>query len=162
MRYSSWSERRGDFLLAKALNQVGLANHGLCRLDGRHQFGGAVPAVAGCSAPPSPIFCQISLPPAWRSRAAPSCSLSRCSWRARKIINLAIKKLKEHNFINIQKDGRGNMYFVNANLVWKSYGTNHKFAEFNVKIIFSQEEIQKMNFKNTLLKKGQNIISGSN
>lgn len=76
-------------------------------------------------------------------------------------INLAIKKLKEHNFINIQKDGRGNMYFVNANLVWKSYGTNHKFAEFNAKIIFSQEEIEKMNFKNTLLKKGQNIISGN-
>ena len=52
-------------------------------------------------------------------------------------------------------------FFVNANLVWKSYGTNHKFAEFNAKIIFSQEEIEKMNFKNTLLKKGQNIISGN-
>lgn len=74
-------------------------------------------------------------------------------------INLAIKKLKEHNFINIQKDGRGNMYFVNANLMWKSYGTNYKFAEFNAKIIFSQEELKKMNFKETLLKKGQNVIT---
>ena len=79
--------------------------------------------------------------------------------RTAKTINLAIKVLREHNFINIQKDGRGNMYFVNANLMWKSYGTNYKFAEFNAKIIFSKEEIEKMNFKDTLLKKGQNIIS---
>ena len=36
---------------------------------------------------------------------------------------------------------------------------DYKFAEFNAKIIFSQEEIEKMNFKETLLKKGQNIIT---
>lgn len=79
--------------------------------------------------------------------------------RTTKTVNLAIKVLKDHNFINIQKDGRGNMYFVNANLIWKSYGTNYKFAEFNAKIIFSQEEIQKMNFQDTWIKKGQNIVS---
>lgn len=79
--------------------------------------------------------------------------------RTTKTINLAIKVLKEHNFINIKKDGRGNMYFINSNLVWKSYGSNYKFAEFNAKIIFSQEEVEKMSFKETLLKKGQNIIT---
>jgi len=86
-------------------------------------------------------------------------SLGLIFGKTTKTINLAIKVLKEHNFINIQKDGRGNIYFVNANLMWKSYGTNYKFAEFNAKIIFSQEEIEKMNFKETLLKKGQNIIT---
>ena len=74
-------------------------------------------------------------------------------------INYAIKALKEHNFINIYKDGRGNMYFINASLIWKSYGTNYNFAEYNAKIIFSEEEIRKMNFQNTLLKKSQNIVS---
>ena len=73
-------------------------------------------------------------------------------------INYAIKILREHNFINIQKDGRGNIYFVNSNLIWKSYGTNHKFAEFNAKIIFSEEEISKMNFQKTILQKGQNLV----
>lgn len=86
-------------------------------------------------------------------------SLSLIFNKSTKTVNLAIKILKEHNFINIQKDGRGNMYFVNANLMWKSYGTNYKFAEFNAKIIFSQEELKKMNFKETLLKKGQNVIT---
>lgn len=74
-------------------------------------------------------------------------------------INLAVKILKEHNFINIKKDGRGNIYFVNANIIWKSYGTNHKFAEFNAKVIFSEEELNSLNLEKTLIKKGTNVVS---
>lgn len=55
-------------------------------------------------------------------------------------VTRAIKLLKEHNFIDTAKTGTSNVYFINKELVWKSWGTNHKYAEFGAKIIISESE----------------------
>lgn len=74
-------------------------------------------------------------------------------------IATAIKVLKEHNFIDVRKDGRGNIYMINSNVSWKSYGSNHKFAEFNAKVIFSEQEMQGIELNKTYIRTGQNLIN---
>lgn len=88
-------------------------------------------------------------------------TLGQIFGKSHQTISNAVRVLKEHKFINIKKDGRGNIYFVNASLIWKSYGSNHKFAEFNAKIIFSEEEVENLNLEKTLLRKGTNIVSSN-
>lgn len=58
-------------------------------------------------------------------------------------ITRAIRLLREHNYINIAKSGTTNIYMINKQLYWKSYGTNYKFAEFGAKIILSASEQDK-------------------
>lgn len=72
-------------------------------------------------------------------------------------INNAIKVLKEHNFLQLQRSGNGFIYFLNSNVVWKSYGTNHKFAEFNAKIIFSKEEMKGLEINKISIQKGTRV-----
>lgn len=72
-------------------------------------------------------------------------------------VNGAIKILKEHQFLQVQKSGSGFIYFLNSNVVWKSYGTNHKFAEFNAKVIFSREEMQGLEINKISIQKGTRV-----
>lgn len=58
-------------------------------------------------------------------------------------ITRAIRLLKEHRYIEVAKSGTTNIYFINKNLYWKSYGTNYKFAEFGAKIIITATEQDK-------------------
>ena len=58
-------------------------------------------------------------------------------------ITRAIRLLKEHKYIEVAKSGTTNIYFINKNLYWKSYGTNYKFAEFGAKIIITSTEQDK-------------------
>ena len=55
-------------------------------------------------------------------------------------VTRAIRILKDHNFIDTAKTGTTNIYFINKELVWKSWGTNYKYAEFGAKIIVSESE----------------------
>ena len=52
----------------------------------------------------------------------------------------SIKILKERGFIEIYKSGSANVYAVNKNLAWNSWGTNYKYAKFDAKIIISESE----------------------
>ena len=52
----------------------------------------------------------------------------------------AVKLLKEHNYIDVKKSGTTNVYLINKQLYWKSWGKNHRFAEFGAKIIISEAE----------------------
>lgn len=52
----------------------------------------------------------------------------------------AVKLLKEKKFIQTVKSGTNNVYFVNKELYWHSYGTNYARAEFGAKIIVSADE----------------------
>jgi len=66
----------------------------------------------------------------------------------------AIKILKDSKFIDIKKSGSSNVYLLNKELVWKSWGTNCKYAEFGAKVIISeseQEENVKVKTKRTNL-----------
>lgn len=55
-------------------------------------------------------------------------------------IRIAIKVLREKKYINIAKSGTSNIYFINKELAWKSWGSNYKYAEFGAKIIVSESE----------------------
>jgi Mn-dependent DtxR family transcriptional regulator len=59
---------------------------------------------------------------------------------SRPTVTRAIKILKDYNFIKIAKTGTANVYYINSELVWKSWGTNHRYAEFGAKIIIAESE----------------------
>lgn len=52
----------------------------------------------------------------------------------------AINILKERRFIDVKKSGNANVYFINRELVWKSYGTNYKYAKFKANVIIAESE----------------------
>lgn len=58
----------------------------------------------------------------------------------RTTVSTSIKVLKEHGFITIYKSGNSNVYAVNKNLAWSSWGKNHRYAKFDAKIIISESE----------------------
>lgn len=55
-------------------------------------------------------------------------------------ITRALKLLQEHNYLKIGKSGSTNIYMINKQLYWHSYGTNYTRAEFGAKIIISADE----------------------
>ena len=55
----------------------------------------------------------------------------------------AIKLLKEHNYIDVKKTGTSNIYMINKQLYWNSWGTNYAYAEFGANIIISASEQDK-------------------
>lgn len=57
-------------------------------------------------------------------------------------IDRGIAFLKNNNYIKIAKSGTANVYYVNSELVWKSWNTNKKYAEFNARVIISETEQQ--------------------
>lgn len=52
----------------------------------------------------------------------------------------AIKLLKEKKYIEVYKTGTSNVYAVNKNIVWQSWGTNYDKAKFGANIILSESE----------------------
>lgn len=66
--------------------------------------------------------------------------LSEALGYSRVSIHKAIKILKESGFIDIKKSGTTNVYLINRELTWKSWGSNYKYAEFGAKIIISANE----------------------
>ena len=59
---------------------------------------------------------------------------------SRMSLSSAVKLLKEHNYIDVKKSGTTNVYLINKQLYWKSWGKNHRFAEFGAKIIIAESE----------------------
>ena len=61
-----------------------------------------------------------------------------------------IKLLKEHGFIAVLKSGTSNVYIVNNDLAWNSWGNNMQYCEFPANVIISaseQEERSKIHNK---------------
>lgn len=52
----------------------------------------------------------------------------------------AIKLLREKKYIEIYKSGTSNIYAVNKEIAWSSWGKNFKYAKFGANIILSQSE----------------------
>lgn len=59
---------------------------------------------------------------------------------SRPTVARAIKLLKDKQFIDIYKSGTSNVYCVNKNIVWNSWGSNFKYAKFGANIILSENE----------------------
>lgn len=81
----------------------------------------------------------------------------------RTTVSTSIKVLKEHGFITIYKSGNSNVYAVNKNLAWSSWGNNFKYAKFDAKIIITESEqereepkITTEKFKQVSVKKPEN------
>lgn len=55
-------------------------------------------------------------------------------------ITRAIKLLKEKKYVDVYKTGTSNVYAINKNIVWQSWGTNYDKAKFGANIILSESE----------------------
>jgi len=62
---------------------------------------------------------------------------------SRPTIARAIKILKEKKYIDVYKSGTSNIYAINKNIVWNSWGTNYDYAKFGANIILSESEQEK-------------------
>ncbi len=62
---------------------------------------------------------------------------------SKETIRRAIKLLKEKQYIEIYKSGTSNVYAINKEIVWKSWGNQHKYAKFGANIILSEIEQEK-------------------
>jgi hypothetical protein len=71
-----------------------------------------------------------------------------CSYQAlcealdigRTTASTAVKVLKDKGFIAILKSGTSNVYVVNDELAWKSWGKNRKYCKFPANVILSANE----------------------
>ena len=73
---------------------------------------------------------------------------------SRAALSKAVSILKEHHYIDVKKSGTSNVYLINKELYWKSWGTNYKYAEFDAKIIIAESEQEPENKNNV---KGERI-----
>jgi hypothetical protein len=64
----------------------------------------------------------------------------------------AVKVLKDFGFIAVYKSGTANVYAINKNLAWSSWGTNHKYAKFGANIIIAESEQETNKPRNTKAK----------
>lgn len=68
----------------------------------------------------------------------------------------SIRILKDKGFIVIMKSGTSNIYIVNNNLAWKSWGKNQKYCKFPANVIISANENN--NYNNNIEKSKVNQI----
>lgn len=70
---------------------------------------------------------------------------------SRQTISRAIKILRERQFIDVKKSGTTNVYLLNSELAWKSWGNGYKYAEFNANVLLSASDqiVQSKNVKTT-------------
>ena len=55
-------------------------------------------------------------------------------------VRRAIKLLKEKKYVDVHKSGTSNVYTVNKQIAWNSWGNNFKYAKFGANIIISENE----------------------
>ena len=58
----------------------------------------------------------------------------------RTTVSNAIKLLKERGFLYVQKSGSSNVYLLNTEIAWKSWGKNTKYCKFPANVILSGSE----------------------
>ena len=60
--------------------------------------------------------------------------------KSKSSVTRAIKVLRENGFLSILKMGNCNVYVINQEVAWTSYGENKDFCKFNGNIIVSKKE----------------------
>ena len=68
---------------------------------------------------------------------------------SRSTVVKCIQDLKEHGLICIAKTGSTNVYYLNDDLDWTSYGTNNKYSKFPANIVLTYSEQDKPRYQNT-------------
>lgn len=59
---------------------------------------------------------------------------------SRTTVSRAVKLLKEKQYVDVYKSGTSNIYTVNKQIAWNSWGTNYKHGKFGANIILSESE----------------------
>jgi hypothetical protein len=59
---------------------------------------------------------------------------------SKQTITRSIKILKDYGFIAIYKSGTSNVYVINDDLAWNSWGNNRKYCKFPASIVLSANE----------------------
>jgi len=59
---------------------------------------------------------------------------------SKQTITRSIKILKESGFLHIMKSGTSNIYVINNDLAWSSWGKNYKYCKFPANIVLSAGE----------------------
>lgn len=67
-------------------------------------------------------------------------------------VTRAIKLLKDKKYIQVYKSGSSNVYAVNKEIAWNSWGTNFKYAKFGANIIISESEQENSEIKTEKVK----------
>lgn len=70
---------------------------------------------------------------------------------SRSTVVKCIQDLKEHGLICIAKTGSSNVYYLNKDLEWLSYGGNHKYSKLPANIVLSYLEQDKPNYQKTAI-----------
>ncbi len=68
-------------------------------------------------------------------------------------IQRAVAYLKDNDFVYVAKSGTTNVYILNPELVWNSWGTNREYCKFPANVIISQTENKELQIKTTKEKK---------
>jgi len=73
----------------------------------------------------------------------------------------AIKFLEDSGFLIIGKSGQTNIYTLNHEIVWSSYGSNKKLCAFDGKILLAESENKELSIKANRFKEIK-LIENSN
>ncbi len=81
-------------------------------------------------------------------------ALSEVFSKTRQCLSKAIKHLKDHQFIKVNKSGSSNVYCLNANVVWHRSRENIKYAKFkaNVYLTYNEQMLKENALKNVFSK----------
>lgn len=71
---------------------------------------------------------------------------------SRSTIYRAIKELEEGNYVKIFKSGTSNVYAINDEMVWSSWGNNRKYSSFSANVIVAESEQEPSTQKEIKLK----------
>lgn len=66
---------------------------------------------------------------------------------SRQTVSTSIKLLKEKGFIAVYKSGTSNVYTVNDEVFWKSWGNNRQYSKFPANVVLSKSEQIENNYK---------------
>lgn len=55
-------------------------------------------------------------------------------------VDRKLKFLRDNNFLTVAKTGTSNVYMVNANIAWTTYGNQKDYAKFRTSILISRTE----------------------
>jgi DNA-binding transcriptional ArsR family regulator len=60
--------------------------------------------------------------------------------KSSRTVTRAIKELYDGGYIDILKSGTSNVYVINQDIAWTSYGNQKKYCKFNGKILIAESE----------------------
>ena len=67
-------------------------------------------------------------------------ALSEIHGTCRRTVNRAVKYLRDQGWICVLKSGNTNVYIVNPEVAWTSYGNQKEYCRFNATVLLSSTE----------------------